>query len=183
MARIINLAQPTNRVTGHINRSGRIDCETAMRKAAKLQVFSIDPPHNKSRGSFRAEFAKATRERERRRERESRGRELFRFVSFRFTTNRSRKREKYAREFRKVTKHLYERWREKREEFFPFVSMDATLAFRSLAERFDALTVTERGLHSRRTSRNLDSRESGEDLFEPLPMSACVNEAIFIIEK
>lgn len=36
---------------------------------------------------------------------------------------------------------------------------------------------------SRRTSRNLDSRESGEDLFEPLPMSACVNEAIFIIEK
>lgn len=65
MAGIINLAQPTNRVTGHINRSGRIDCETAMRKAAKLQVFSIDPPHNKSRGSFRAEFAKATRERER----------------------------------------------------------------------------------------------------------------------
>lgn len=49
------------------------------------------------------------------------------FVSFRFTTNRSRKREKYAREFRKVTKHFYERWREKREEFFPFVSMDATL--------------------------------------------------------
>lgn len=82
MAGIINLAQPTNRVTGHINRSGRIDCETAMRKAAKLQVFSIDPSHNKSRGSFRAEFAKATRERERRRERESRGRELFRFVSF-----------------------------------------------------------------------------------------------------
>lgn len=77
MAGIINLAQPTNRVTGHINRSGRIDCETAMRKAAKLQVFSIDPPHNKSRGSFRAEFAKATRERERERD----GRELFRFVS------------------------------------------------------------------------------------------------------
>ena len=108
------------------------------------------------------------------------------FVSFRFTTNRSRKREKYAREFRKVTKHLYERWREKREEFFSlrFDGCDAReIGFRSLAERFDAPTVTERGLHSRRTSRNLDSRESGEDLFEPLPMSACVNEAIFIIEK
>lgn len=71
----------------------------------------------------------------------------------------------------------------KEKNFFPFVSMDATLAFRSLAERFDAPTVTEKGLHSRRTSRNLDSRESGEDLFEPFPMNPRVNEAIFIIEK
>lgn len=110
MAGIINLAQPTNRVTGHINRSGRIDCETAMRKAAKLQVFSIDPPHNKSRGSFRAEFAKATRERER-----EMGVNCF--VSFR---DQPLEKEREIRKFRKVRKHFHERWREKRERGVPF---------------------------------------------------------------
>lgn len=175
MAGIINLAQPTNRVTGHINRSGRIDCETAMRKAAKLQVFSIDPPHNKSRGSFRAEFAKATRERER--ERVEMGVNCF--VSFRSFLRPT------VRESARNTRGNFEKLRntctkgggekENAAYLFPlrFDGCDAReVAFRSLAEQFDAPTVTERGLHSRRTSRNLDSRESGEDLFEPLPMSA-----------
>lgn len=175
MAGIINLAQPTNRVTGHINRSGRIDCETAMRKAAKLQVFSIDPPHNKSRGSFRAEFAKATRERER--ERAEMGVNCF--VSFRSFLRPT------VRESARNTRGNFEKLRntctkgggekENAAYLFPlrFDGCDAReVAFRSLAEQFDAPTVTERGLHSRRTSRNLDSRESGEDLFEPLPMSA-----------
>lgn len=159
MAGIINLAQPTNRVTGHINRSGRIDCETAMRKAAKLQVFSIDPPHNKSRGSFRAEFAKATRERERD------GRELFRFVSRPTARERARNtRGNFEKLGNTSTKDGGKKENAAYLFSLRFDGCDAReVAFRSLAEQFDAPTVTERGLYSRRTSRNLDSRESDED--------------------
>lgn len=97
--RVINFAQPTNRVTGHINRSRRIDCETAMRKVVKLQVFSIDPPRNKSAILFCSEFENATRA-----VRDGRGTNpfMFRFV---FAT-------KYARETRgnlgNITKHVRE---------------------------------------------------------------------------